>query len=273
VAEGCSVKNKHGINFASETKYLKRAKKIIKNKFNIEMKYYPATSNKSPCIQKSNRALNIIFKELTNDLSWIIQLSKTKLKHFIYGYWQGDGYHNSKYKKDKIISFDTINEELAYDIMVMLSRFGIVAGKRKYDYTKKKMKFKPTKPINYITATGMKELNILKWDKNKDLQKIKNIIKKDLVLVNIREINKFNYMGNVYDFSVPKTQNFIAGDLIVAHNTREEVDMKEESDTPMQFCFQVDQQSPPQFFDTWEQADKVAEKWWVDNQKVLKELI
>jgi hypothetical protein len=57
------------------------------------------------------------------------------------------------------------------------------------------------------------------------------------------------------------------------YDTCEEVEMKEESDTPMQYCFQVDQQSPPQFFKTWEEADKVAEKWWVDNQKILKTMI
>jgi transposase-like protein len=54
------------------------------------------------------------------------------------------------------------------------------------------------------------------------------------------------------------------------YSTNEEIEMEEQSDTPMQFCFQESKDSPPQYFKTWEAADKAGEKWWVSNFKTLK---
>jgi hypothetical protein len=50
-----------------------------------------------------------------------------------------------------------------------------------------------------------------------------------LVAVKIKKMNKFDYKGFVYDFAVPNTNNFLAGDMILAKNSEEEVDMEEDT--------------------------------------------
>lgn len=57
------------------------------------------------------------------------------------------------------------------------------------------------------------------------------------------------------------------------YETEEEIEMEETSTTPVRFCFQESKTSSPQYFDTWEKADKVAEKYWTENFKTLKGLI
>lgn len=54
------------------------------------------------------------------------------------------------------------------------------------------------------------------------------------------------------------------------YSTNEEIEMEEESKTPLRFCFQVNKDSEPEYYDTWEEADKRAEAWWTENYESLK---
>ena len=54
------------------------------------------------------------------------------------------------------------------------------------------------------------------------------------------------------------------------YDTNEEIEMEEESKTPLRFCFQVDKDSEPEYFNTWEEADARAEAWWTENYSTLK---
>lgn len=70
-----------------------------------------------------------------------------------------------------------------------------------------------------------------------------------------------------------KTLYFKTPFFYTCYDTTEEIMMKEESDTPMKYCWQLDKDSEPIFFNTWEEADAYAEKWYVDNQKELKQML
>lgn len=272
VAEGCVTNNENLISIATEEKFLKKSKRIMENIFgNINICYREHTEKNGVCIRSgviniSNRAIALLFKKILSDYNWILQLPKNKLKWFLYGYWQGDGYHNGKYGK-RFVSYSN-NEKIANLILMTLSRFGVIASKHNYKYFYKTYKrwgrtYKNVKTNMYIiSANGIKNMDMGKWDKIKNIQNINAKIIDNLVLVKIKKINKFNYRGYVYDFSVPKTQNFITGDLILAHNTNEEIDMEEEVKEDPQIVYQEDRNKKPVFFDTWEECDKFADMWW-----------
>lgn len=73
--------------------------------------------------------------------------------------------------------------------------------------------------------------------------------------------------------SYMKTLYFQTKLFFEMYSTEEEIQMEEESKTPMQFCFQESKTSSPQFFDNWEECDKMGEKYWTENFKTLKGLI
>jgi len=73
--------------------------------------------------------------------------------------------------------------------------------------------------------------------------------------------NNGSFMKQIYF----KTELFMT-----MYRTEEEIEMEEESKTPLRFCFQVDKDSEPQYFDTWEEADKAGEQWWTENYETLK---
>jgi hypothetical protein len=73
--------------------------------------------------------------------------------------------------------------------------------------------------------------------------------------------------------SYMKTLYFQTKLFFEMYSTNFEVQMEEESKTPIRFCFQESKDATPQYFDTWEECDKVAEAFWVSNYKTLKGLI
>lgn len=73
--------------------------------------------------------------------------------------------------------------------------------------------------------------------------------------------------------SYMKTLYFQTKLFFEMYSTEEEIEMEEESKTPMRFCFQESKDAMPQYFDTWEAADKVGEAFWTSNYKTLKGLI
>lgn len=76
--------------------------------------------------------------------------------------------------------------------------------------------------------------------------------------------NNGSYMKTLYF----QTQLFFE-----MYDTNFEVEMEEESKNPIRYCFQENKDAKPQFFETWEECDKMGEAYWVNNYKTLKGLI
>lgn len=136
VAEGNSqYKNRFArIRFSSETRYLERAREIIYDKFGIDSFLY----EKSHSLLVSSRLFALILKYVFGvDLGlkspervipdWIMQLPLVKMKSFIKGFWDGDGYHAKSARKRRII-FHTSSRELANDLSIAMLRFKLMSS-------------------------------------------------------------------------------------------------------------------------------------------------
>lgn len=295
---GCGGK-KTIVSFSSEEKHLDKVERIIK-RFKIGYTRIRPQKNKGGMISIPNMLLSLLFWSMTRRLEWMLQLPLSKLKWIVLGMWEGDGYHNGKFGNR--FSYASNNEEITNFMVYALSRFGIVAGKYRYSYKIKRHKMWGRIYKNKIVScnrveASLNNMNILDWDNTKDLQifSIRNgtMDLGDVVAIRIRKIKKFNYSGMVYDFSVPKTHNFLAGDMIIAKNSNFEVDMIDDTDEenppkPPKLIWQegfarcrkckfvLTMNEPkcpecesqdlelikPTYYDDWETADKFANQYW-----------
>jgi len=214
------------ISFSSDDYLLEKAKQILEKKFNVHVIYQKAKNGRPPAIFIHSKVLYFLFnnvfkltkqhKELRFP-SWVFQLPLSKLKYVLEGFREGDGTHSGK-KIGNELCFDTKYEGLANDIIMLLLRFGIIASFGKYK-TKFKKKYNDREfPFFRTTICNLSSFNILEWDKG-----VKQILTakktEDIVWARIKSIKKCKSTEYVYDFSVPGSENFIAGNGICCHNT------------------------------------------------------
>jgi intein/homing endonuclease len=271
VAEGARDCQDYYLRFYSEKRFIDKAKNIISEKFGIDMKSYREMSEIKGVVDLSlsNRAMIILFRELTKDLSWIVQLPKSKLKYFLQGWWDGDGCHNGNAIKF-IIS--TSNKNLANPLISMLNRFGLIAGINRA----KSNGF----DCYHIVVSGIskeKVNDVLSWDIGIE-QNLRCRKYKDLIFAKVKEIKTFKIDDYVYDLSVEGNHSFLAGNHIIAKNSEEEIDMESEieGDPPLifqpyyieehGFCCECEK-CGTKFFKTWEEADLMASQWWEKHWK------
>jgi len=266
VAEGSKDCQDYYLRFYSEKQFIDKAKKIIEEKFGISAESYRELSKKKGIIDLfiSNRAMIILFKELTRDLSWVVQLPKSKLKYFLKGWWDGDGYHNGNCEIFQII---TANEKLINPLIMMLNRFRLVAGITRIKNGKYE-KFH----INVSGISKEKSNDILSWESGIE-QDLKSRQYNDLIFAKIEEIISFDIDEEVYDLSVEDNHTFLAGNGIVVSNSEEEIDMEQNVEEDPQLIFQPHfneehgfccecEKCGTKFFKTWEEADSWASQWW-----------
>ncbi len=231
LAEGSSSykENKtYSIAFSSDDNNLEKASQILGSKFKVHVVKRKAESNKSSSIYIHSKLLYLIFRDVLKVIrenkkediripSWIFQLPLSKVKYFLEGYKDGDGTHSGK-KLGKELCFDTKFEKFANDLLMLLLRFGIVASFGRYKTKYKKKYGDRYFPFYRLTICELSDFNILNWDRAIS-QKLTARKTGSLVWAWVRNIKKINTTKYVYDFSVPDTENFIAGNGIFCHNT------------------------------------------------------
>ena len=231
IAEGCAhykLGKSYFITFSSDDYLLKRAKMILEDVFGVHVIYKMAEKNKrSPAIFSHSKVLYFVFDKILNIIrsssretqipSWILQLPLARLKYVLEGFKDGDGTHSGK-KLNRELCFDTTSKKLALQLNMALLRFGIVASVGKYTTTFKKKYGKRKFPFYRLTVCELSNFNILEWDKG---VKQTLVAKRngDLVWAWIKRIKKCKPSLYVYDFSVPGTENFVAGNGVFCHNT------------------------------------------------------
>jgi len=222
------------IRLSSEAEYLKKASEIIKNKFGLDTHL----NEKLHTLLVSSRLFALIVKYIFEIIidkkssqreipAWIMQLPLYKLKHFIEGYWNGDGYHAKGVRKNRIIFYSS-SKELANDVSLALLRFGILSSiihinlSRRQDY--KEYWNKHYK----IEAAGLSNNDILNLENIK--QNLNAPIWNDLVFAQITSIEKkpTEKETKVYDFEVSSSaesyQNFLGGfGGICCHNSDHQI--------------------------------------------------
>ena len=226
LAEGCSNYTKgknYYLTFSSDSYLLDKAKKILEKNFGVHVIKTLHQKNRAPAIFTHSKILYFIFKDIFKVIgmngfpSWVLQLPLKRVKYLLEGFKDGDGTHSGK-KVGNELCFETVSKKMLDDLTFLLLRFGIIASVGKYSTTfKKKYGFKKF-PFYRATICEISTFNILKWDRGVK-QRLNAIRCGDLVWSMLKSVKKCKPTKYVYDFSVPKAENFIAGNGVSCHNT------------------------------------------------------
>lgn len=230
LAEGCAhyrAGKSYFISFCSDEHVLLKAKKILESSFGVHVIDLPIKKKRrGPAIFIHSKILHFVFRDifkLTKDDGglrmpvWILQLPLSRLKYVLEGYKDGDGTHSGK-KVNKELCFDTVSKAFAQQLNMALLRFGIIASYGLYHTTFKARYGNRRFPFYRLTICELSDFNILKWDKGVR-QRLIASRQGDIVWAWIRKIKKCKSSSYVYDFSVPGTENFVAGTGVFCHNT------------------------------------------------------
>jgi len=231
-----------GIRFSSGPRFLRRASRIIKRRFSAVHIF-----KSGGAIGIRSRLLAMIFKEALGVPStsrglgsqdkivpdWIMTLPLEKVKHFLKGLWDGDGYHTRR-RRGRLI-FHTSSRALAEDIAILLLRFGIMANIRAIDVPVGPRWKRPYR----VEAAGLSSSNPLGLERVR--QNLHAPIFGDLVFAKVESIEEklLTKPEVVYDFSVrPNGQpieNFVGGfGAVCCHNSDHQMLLLEKADRVIQ---------------------------------------
>jgi len=199
-------------------KILERAKKIIFDKFGLSpiikldkrTNVYGLTISSLPLFYVFERFFGIIKGSNNKRIPKLIfQLSKEKIKHFLYGYIQGDGTYYTDKNGYKSIRMATVSKQLANDLAYLFLIFGKIASIKKI-----KEKRKNHRDWYHIYLCNTNTDNILKMKEDYEYLRYEKVV----------QIKKLDIQPTqVYDLEVlnnRKTDNFIGGfGGILLHNT------------------------------------------------------
>jgi UDP-glucuronate decarboxylase len=213
--------------WSSHQAALDEARRILELHLGVTVGSLPPTGNKAPKIYVNSKLLCELVRDRLGlgGLSaqkrippWVFQLPLGRLKHFLEGYRVGDGTHTGK-KVGKELVFDTVSKGLATDLAYVLLRFGVVASLGRYE-TRISNGRHPGRRYSFyrLTVCEVSNFDILTWDTGVS-QTLNARRFGDLVWATIRSIERVPATEFVYDFSVPDSENFVAGTGVFAHNT------------------------------------------------------
>jgi UDP-glucuronate decarboxylase len=217
----------YSLSFSSHQAALDEAKRILEARLGVTVGSVAAKGNKAPSIYLNSKLLCEIVRDRL-DLggpsarkripAWVFQLPLSRLKHFLEGYRVGDGTHSGKKVGNELV-FDTVSKGLATDLVYVMLRFGVVASLGRYETTISNGKDPRRRYAFYrLTVCEVSNFDILTWDTGVS-QTLNARRFGDLVWATIRSIERVPTSQFVYDFSVPESENFVAGTGVFAHNT------------------------------------------------------
>ncbi len=212
----------HFISFASDQYLLEKAQKILEAELGVSTGMTLPSPGRAPSLYCHSKALHVLFGRLLGLRDrrlppWVLQLPLARSKHFLEGFRCGDGTHSGK-KMNNELCFETTSEQLAIDLNYLLLRFGLVASFGRYETTFKARYGNRKFPFFRLTLCEIDEWDILKWDQGV-AQTLNAHRYGDLVWSKVKSIEPCLVTGNVFDFSVPGAENFVAGNGVLCHNT------------------------------------------------------
>ncbi len=232
-----------GIRLTSGPHFLRKARRIIERKF-PELHVFRDGSS-TVCVR--SRLLALIFEEAF-DLpatsrgigsqdkrvpAWIMTLPLGKVKHFLKGFWDGDGYH-TRPRRGRMI-FHTSSRALAEDLGILMLRFGVLANIHALNVPLKPNWKRPYR----VEAAGLSSPNPLRLENVR--QNLHAPAYGDLVFAKVKSIEEtpLNTSEVVYDFSVRPNgrsiENFVGGfGAVCCHNSDHQVLLLEKSDKIIQ---------------------------------------
>lgn len=231
LAEGCVVCSEKDwvLLFTSNEKYLEKLLVYSEKVFGLSSKIH--WSNGVPNVALRSKLLVKLFCEvwgfgfsLASKKSipqWILQLPCEQLRMFLYGFWQGDGNHDAKTTREKII-FNTSSEELLEALNFAMLRFGLTGSRSEFQ-TRVRKEDEKTYTAYRLTIQGSPNNDLFSFEQMRGKQKRSRTMlpdTKDLAWAKILSIKEIEIEEEVYDFSVPCCENFVGGEgLLCCHNT------------------------------------------------------
>ncbi len=229
LAEGCLIYNEkqdYQLLFSSNEKYLRKLINVIYSLFGIDTEIRWSGATRAPTVHlRSKVVVELITKVFGFGTAlstrktiptWILQLPKSQLVHFLQGFWEGDGNHDAK-TTGKMLIFNSSSPELIEQLVLLLGRFGIIGSVSKFKTRPHKSSEKWFTAYR-ITVQGLNEYDILRLQEVTQTLQVKTTA--DLAWGRVVSIEPFEINDYVYDFSVPEYENFIGGTYgICCHNT------------------------------------------------------
>ena len=219
-------KGTYFITLCTHMSALDRAQAILEKTFGLKTGRTEPKGNHGPSVYTHSKLLCWVFGEilglkgLSHDKripSWVMQLPQERFVQFLEGYREGDGTHSGK-TLGKRLEFSTVSKGLATDLVYAFLRFGIVATLGKYETWITGAESKKRYPFFRLTLQGLDSYDILSW-KGRVSQYLQTGRFGDLVWARVKAIDLVETTPLVYDFSVPRCENFVAGTGVCAHNT------------------------------------------------------
>ena len=234
-----------GLRFHSEKELLEKAKRVLENEFQITNAriYYAKPSGLATrpywTLKVESRLLALVFSSVfglahasSTEKSippWVMELPKSKIKHFLMGLWEGDGHHNRP--KERRILFTTPSKELAEQISLCLLKFGIVAS----IYSIPRHLLRPDQRQAYrVEARALSTNNILELEEA--TQNLHAPRFGDIVFAKVKSIEELPVKPQeVFDFEVKvegkSVENFVGGyGGVCCHNSDHQIILLEKAD-------------------------------------------
>jgi UDP-glucuronate decarboxylase len=229
VAEGCwqetPPKNRF-ITLSCDSDTLDRAEKVVRRDLGLPVGRVALGAERAASMTIHGRMLLDLLAVLgfggvdKRIPGWVLGLPLERLGWFLEGYREGDGVHSGrKYDEQKRHEFSTSSEPLAADLVVAFGRFGLVPSVGRYGSRNTRTDDPDVRrPFHRLTLCDVSPWSPLEWHRGVE-QRLNAARTGDVVWAQVREIAEVEPTDLVYDFSVPGTENFLAGDGFVAHNT------------------------------------------------------
>lgn len=207
----CSTEKKHRVCFAIPHK--KRGYILDKLRKTIKISIKPGKNKSCATYETKSKKLYYLFKNcgigaFNKKIPDFIMESSIKFKFaFINGYLEADGYTDEQGMK----IFTTVSPSLAYGLQRLLLETGKIASIQ--------YQVRPPKTIiegRIVNQLNTYSINVVKYD-GWHSQKKSTILDDEYCWIGIKNINKFNYEGFVYNFEVDVDNTYLANNIIT-HN-------------------------------------------------------
>ena len=231
-----------GIRFSSGPEYLRTTREIIHRLFpkihtfrdryslGVRSRLLALTFEKALKIQRTSRGVGSNEKQIPD---WIMQLQLGKVKHFMKGYWDGDGNHTRPRKRRMILH--TSSRRLAEALALLLLRFGVMANIHPIN-----IHLRPRWRRPYtVEAAGLSSNNPL--DLEQVTQDLHAPTRGDIVFAKVKSVERemITSPTTVYDFAVKPDgkaiENFVGGfGGVCCHNSDHQILILEKADKVIQ---------------------------------------
>jgi UDP-glucuronate decarboxylase len=212
------------VHISCDAETLRRATKIIERDLGVHVVQAKGSAARSPAILVHSRLLLMLLDHLGFGAGqkrlpgWILGLPLPRLKWVIEGYREGDGVHSGRDLVARRHRFNTTSTDLKDDLVVALSRFGLVPRVGSYETRFRRRTGDRRYPYWQLSMSGVSPWNPLEWDRGVR-QEIRARRTGDLLWASVTSISEVPATVLVYDFSVPGLENFWAGTGVMAKNT------------------------------------------------------